>query len=228
MEPMTMMMLAKGAMSAAQLVSGLAKEKPKRPELKVSGATKEAVNRSRTLANSTTRAGRAQSNQAINQNASNAIQTAKGSTNDVSKLLAVASGVQASSNQAMQGQDALDAQFKQQSEGQYQQALGRQSYEEQMVHQDKLSQYDEAREEKAALVGAGIQNAMTVADDATSMGLYKKFGYLDALGTGGANAGAQSAAQVSSSTVGLNSPYLNNSISRRMKLANLRNSYFKG
>lgn len=225
-DPITGMMIAKGAMGAAQLVSGLLKKTQKRPELKVSGSTREAVNRSRTMANSSTRPERSVAEQAINQNTSNAIQTAKGSTNDVSKLLSVASASNSASNNAMRDQDALDMQYKQQAEGQHAQALGRLAYEEQMVHRDKLDQYDEAREEKAAMVGAGIQNLETTANDATSMSMYKKFGYLD--GINGESASAQAAPASGGNSVGLNSKYLNNSLSRRMNLSKMRNSFYKG
>lgn len=225
---MTGMLLAKGAIGAAQLISGLAKKKSVRPELKVSESTNEAVNRSRTLANSSTRAGRANADQAINQSASNAIQSAKGSTNDVSKLLAVASGVQSSSNLASRDQDALDIQFKQQSEGQYQQSLRQKAYEEQAVHRDKLGKHDEQREEKAAMIGAGIQNLETTANDATSMSMYKKFGYLDGMNGESASAQTQATPAPSGNSVGLNSKYLNNSLSRRMNLSRMRDSFYKG
>lgn len=156
--------IGKGALGLIQGWKSLRKGRD-RPEYKVPGAFQEAVTTARSLTQGT-RPGREVAEESIRQTTANAVNASRASSNNSAELLAAISASNKEESQAMRNQDALDAQFQTQMQGNLQRALSQQGREQARAFDiNEMQPFIDEQQTKARLGQAAISNFFTGFDD---------------------------------------------------------------
>jgi hypothetical protein len=176
MNPMTIPGLQAGA-GLLQLAGGLLMKKPKRPTYRIPGAINESVATARGLANSSLRPGNDQALANIRQSTSNAIGAAQGVSNNAAQILSAVAGANNREQKAIQGNNALNAQFSfNAKQGLMNQLNNLAGYQDKAFQLNQMEPYMQKAQTKAALIGSGLQNLWKSADSAN---------FVNAFGGGG-------------------------------------------
>lgn len=170
------------ALAAIQMISGMAsnskKQAAKRAEIsgvdKPAAATVEATQRNRIKANATTAPGEIKAKEFARQTSADVIGNAKRTAKDSSKLSAATTRAGILQDRAGQRIAANAEVAKVGDENRFQASLGRLGVEQRQGAQAKDQIFMEAETAKANLLGAGVNNFLTMGRDKHMMKFYSK------------------------------------------------------
>lgn len=177
--------LGRLGLSAIQTGLGLGKP-PERPVAKVPESVKAATEAAKAEANTSIRPGRKQAEEAIKSSTADAVSKVKRIATNPATALNAVSAAQATENQALQQEGALDAQYKDNARRDLQHQLNQQgAYEDRAAEFNERQKFQEESQTRASLLGAGLTNTDTALQDVTSHQIMKRMGFIPtASGTG--------------------------------------------
>lgn len=145
-------------LGGGQLLGGLL-TKPKRPNYNVPGAAGEAASIARTDAAKTVRPGNDQALADIRKSTANAINNAKSVSNSASQVLNAATRANMVEQNAIQRNNAMNANFVQGARQNLMSALGTLAgYQDRAFQYNKFQPYMQKAQLKSDLISSGLQN----------------------------------------------------------------------
>ena len=164
-DPITLSMLASGAISGAQLLGG-ALTKVERPTYTPAAATTQAVNIAERESNATLAPGYAQYKQGIEQNAANAVSAVQRNATSSSDVLAAAGAAQGMANRSMSDLVRMSMQDRVRRKNTHMQTLQQLAREQNHAFQvNSMEPYQNSAATKSALLGAGLQGLSSTIGD---------------------------------------------------------------
>lgn len=155
----------KGILGVGQFLGGLGK-RTKRPSMQVPQAINEAATAARMDANQTYRPGRTIAEDAIKSGSANALSNIQRTAGSASDVISAAGAIQGQQNKAMQGQDFLDMQYKDNTKAVLRDQLNNLGqWQHEAWDWNNRQAYDEAVATKSALTESGVQNLAGAATD---------------------------------------------------------------
>lgn len=166
----------KSTLGLLQSGSGLLQGQPERPSYEIPSGIKEMVQKTRKQANLTERPGADAAKSLIKTNTANSIDSIKNLGGSSSNVVQGVINAQSNENKALLAENSKNEAFRYQSfmdNIQSLRELG--SYQDKAWEWNEADRYLEKRDRRDALIGAGITNVSTGAEDLVSNALMAKF-----------------------------------------------------
>lgn len=165
MEPITMAMLANGAISGAQLLAG-ALTKVDRPEYTPAAATTQAVNMAEREANASLMPGYSHYQQGINQSAANAINNVAQNATSSSDILNASGSILGMQNRSLSELVRMNMQDRVGRKNTHMHRLQQLAREQNHAFQvNSMEPYQNSAATKSALMGAGLTGLTSTIGD---------------------------------------------------------------